>query len=103
MATPNIKVGSYTGTGAAINVAIGFVPDAVVLWNRTDGTPVALWTSNMTDGTAIDIAAAAATNAAGGISEYAGAAGTTGAGFTAGVDYSTSAKVYDYIAMRGDS
>ena len=94
-----IKVGTYTGTGAAINVELGFSPDCVITINYTDGTPIGIWTSDMTADTAVDIAAAAASNAANGISAYAGASATTGKGFTAGTDYSTSAKVYTYIAI----
>jgi hypothetical protein len=94
-----IKVGTYTGTGSAINVELGFAPDFVMVWNITDGDVIGLWTSDMTDDTAIDIAAAVAGNAAGGISAYAGASASTGAGFTAGADYSESAKVMGYIAL----
>ena len=94
-----ITTGTYTGTGAAINVELGFVPDCVITINYTDGTPMGIWTSDMTAGSAIDIAAAVATNAADGITAYVGASGSTAKGFTAGTDYSTSAKVYTYIAI----
>lgn len=34
------KVGYIHGTGAALNVEIGFVPDYVRIWNATEGTDV---------------------------------------------------------------
>jgi hypothetical protein len=34
----NIEVGYLVGTGAAINVALGFIPDRVQVYNLTDGT-----------------------------------------------------------------
>ena len=95
----NPKIGSYTGTGAAINVELGFVPLFLIVFNRTDGDLVGLWTPGLGAGKAVDIAAAAAANAANGFTAYAGAAGTASVGFTAGTDYSASAKVYDYIAF----
>lgn len=32
-----IRTGFIRGTGAAVNVPLGFVPDAVIVWNHTDG------------------------------------------------------------------
>jgi hypothetical protein len=32
-----VKRGTYTGTGAALNVEVGFEPDYLVIWNETDG------------------------------------------------------------------
>lgn len=95
-----IKTGSYTGTGAAINIELGFVPEAVLLWNLTDGDLVALWSDDMADDTGIDIAAAAAANAADGITPYQPTDLSSKYGFTVGTDYSESAKVFTYIAMR---
>lgn len=95
---PSTVVGTYTGTGAAINVILGFKPDFLIVFNYTDGTPVAMWNRAVNAaGTAIDIAAAAATNAADGFTAYSG---TDGEGFTAGTDYSTSDKVFGYFAAR---
>lgn len=34
----NIECGYLVGTGAAINVALGFIPDRVQVYNLTDGT-----------------------------------------------------------------
>ena len=36
MGMPNIKTGTATGTGSAINVSIGFIPDYVRIVNATD-------------------------------------------------------------------
>ncbi len=95
----NPKIGSYTGTGAAINVETGFTVLFLILFNRTDGDLVGLWTPGVGAGKAIDIAAAAAANAANGITAYTGSVGSASVGFTAGTDYSVSDKVYDYIAF----
>lgn len=98
MAT-SIKAGSYTGTGAVINVSVGFEPDFVLLFNATDGDVAAIWFNGMAAGTAGDIAAAVATNAADGITLYTGST-TAAPGFTVGTDYSESAKVFYYIAIE---
>lgn len=34
-----IKSGSFTGTGAAVNVELGWIPTSVEVYNATDGTP----------------------------------------------------------------
>lgn len=96
----NIKVGTYTGTGAAINVVVGFVPDFVQVYNVTDGDLIGTWFAGMTDDTGIDIAAAVAPNAANGITPYEGADAATGKGFTVGTDYSETSKVFRYVALR---
>ena len=98
---PNIKTGTYTGDGFAQSIELGFVPSFVMVINYTDGTPIGIWSEDMTDDTAVDIAAAAASNEADGITPYSGAAASASAGFTVGTDYSTNAKVYVYVALRG--
>lgn len=40
---PNIKTGTLYGTGAAINVDCGFVPDYVRIINSTDGDLITEW------------------------------------------------------------
>lgn len=94
----NMKVGTYTGTGSSINVEVGFVPDFLIIMNYTDGTPVVFWDSSMTAATSLDMAAAAASNAAGSVSPY----DTNYFGFSTGADNSVSAKVYHYIAFKAD-
>lgn len=95
----HVKIGTYTGTGAAQNIELGFSPDYVEIVNQTDGDTIGKWFKGMTDGSAIDIQAAVAANAADGVSEYAGTTGATSPGFTVGTDYSENAKVYRYIAL----
>ena len=94
----DIKVGSYTGTGAAIKIQCGFVPDFVQVYNATDGDIIGTWFAGMTDGTSLDIAAAAAPNADNGISALNNSA--DGFGFIAGTDFSESAKVFRYVALK---
>lgn len=94
-----IYAGTYTGTGAAINVQIGFIPDFVFIFNVTDSDIAHVFFNGMTAGTSIDIAAAVAANAADGVTAYAGSRGANSAGFTVGTDASENAKVYRYFAI----
>lgn len=94
-----IKAGTFTGTGAAINVPLGFIPDFLFVVNVTDGDLIHTWFNGMTAGTTVDIGAAAVANADNGITAYAGSAGANPAGFTAGTDISESGKVYRYFAV----
>jgi hypothetical protein len=100
MAKPTTAVGTYTGTGAAINISIGFVPAWVEVINKTDGDKRFVFSDGATfvhtGGTN-----ATATVSSNGISAFAGTRGGVGAGFTAGTELSTNAKVYVYIAHRG--
>lgn len=107
MAKPMIKVGTYTGTGAAVNVELGFIPTYIRILNITDGDagmtyikPAGEDAKNVAEGAAL------ASQAANGLSVYEGAAPGTGvgksAGFTAGTAASVNAKVYYYVAMRGE-
>lgn len=99
MSKPSIKTGTVTGTGAAINVSLGFTPDYVRIVNITDADQVDEWFSGMTDGTSIQTNAAVSARASGGISAYAGST-TAAPGFTIGSGISESAKVLRYVAMR---
>ena len=98
MSNINVKTGSVTGTGAAINVSIGFLPVYVRVMNVTDADTVDEWFSTMANGTSITTAAAVATRATNGISSYAGSS-TAGQGFTIGSGISESAKVLAYLAI----
>ncbi len=40
--TMQVATGFVNGTGAAINVELGWVPDTVILHNWTDGTPITI-------------------------------------------------------------
>lgn len=95
---PSTVVGTFTGTGAALNVVLGFKPDYVRVVNVTDRDITHEWFRGiMADGTSVDTAAAVATNADNGISALAG---TAGEGFVAGTDISENGKVYGYLAVR---
>jgi hypothetical protein len=69
---PSTVVGTVTGTGAALNVILGFKPDFVQLVNATDGDQVDVWYRGMAALTSINVGGAtAATRAApNGISSY---------------------------------
>jgi len=96
----NIKTGTVTGTGAALNVSVGFSPDYVKVFNDTAGDSLE-WLSNMTAGHAFKrVAAGTGTKiTTGGVSLFTGSA-TQQAGFTIGVDaVNTAAAVIRYIAV----
>jgi hypothetical protein len=91
--------GTVTGTGAAINVELGWLPDRVEVFNYTDGDTIDYWVRGMTDGTSITVSTAAASRASNGISSYAGST-TARKGFTIGSGISESAKVLYWTAQR---
>lgn len=98
-----VITGKYAGTGAAVNVSLGWVPTCVIIVNATDGDLVGIgFPGAMADGTDILISGTAGPvlNAAGGISDYAGD-GSHAPGFSVGADYSENAKTFRYIAFRG--
>lgn len=95
-----VKVGSYTGNGAAQTLAVGFVPDYVRIVNIT-APAVDEWFSGMTAGTSVTTTGTAAARAApNGITASAGVSGLVGQGFTVGAGLSTNASVYRYIAIQ---
>lgn len=94
-----IKTGTVTGTGAAINISLGWKPDYIRVLNVTDGDTVDEWVNGMAAGTSITVAAAAATRGSNGLSQYDGTASAT-PGFTIGSGISESAKVLAWVAMR---
>jgi hypothetical protein len=101
-----IRAGSVVGTGAAIAVSLGWVPDAVLIMNQNDaGTarPVMLWTGDNASPSALKILAAGHTvETANGIARYAGVSGGAAAGFTIGADADLNAvgERISYIAFR---
>jgi hypothetical protein len=95
-------VGTYTGTGAAINNEIGFVPDYVEIWNYTDGDIMWKWNSQMADASAFQIDTAFSKITSNGVTPYQGARGSNKKGFTIGSSLSESAKVFHFIATRSD-
>jgi len=100
MAKPGAQmaVGTYEGTGAAITVDLGFLPDWVRIVNVEDGDDIHEFYRGMTDDTSIQISTAVALNAADGITLNSGSA-TVEAGFTVGTDVSESGKTFRYVAL----
>lgn len=95
----NIKTGTVTGTGANINVSLGFSPDHVLVINDTTGDRLE-WFSNMPAGSAFKrVAAGTGTKITTlGISQFTGSA-TQQAGFTIGTDtVNTNTNVLRYVA-----
>ena len=103
MATPPYALGTYEGTGAAINIELGFKPGWVEIVNWTDADERFLWAEDKTfihtGGTN-----ATAVVASNGVSVFPGVGGVgenaRRAGFTAGTAVSEAGKVYAYIAYR---
>lgn len=95
----NFATGTVTGTGAAINVPLGWTPDFVKVINITDADTIDEWVAGMTEGTSITTSAAVATRATNGISLYAGDV-STAKGFTIGSGISESAKTLGWVAWR---
>lgn len=95
-----VKIGTYTGSGAAQNISIGFIPDYVEVVNMT--TPaVDEWFSGMAAGTSLTSTGTAAIRAApNGITAFSGTSGLAGQGFTVGAGLSTNAAVYRYKALQ---
>lgn len=96
---PNTVVGTFVGTGAPINVAIGFNPDFMLVTNVTDGDTVQTAFRGLNAaGAATEIGGVGAANADNALDlTYEG---PTGQGFTAGTDLSELGKVYGYLAIR---
>jgi hypothetical protein len=98
----NFATGKFTGTGAAINVSLGFKPHLIIIQNITDGTSIETYIDPV-DGTdptgSIDIdAAAGPLTDAGGITPYAGSS-SAARGFSVDAGNSVNAKVYRYAAF----
>lgn len=101
MAGNEIKVGTYVGTGAAITLSLGFIPDYIQVTNLTDGD--ARWEryTGMTAAHAITIAADGAQSriTSNGITEFAGSS-TAAPGITLGTALSESGDTFGYVAVR---
>lgn len=97
----DIAIGSYTGTGAAINVSLGFIPDYVRIVNATDGDVTAEWFKGMADASSVTIVTTAGpvldtTNQ---LADYEGSESAS-PGFTVGTDLSEAGKTFRYVALR---
>lgn len=99
MSKPTFASGSVAGTGAAINIPLGFKPDYVRVVNVTDADQIDEWFASMTFGTSIQTNTAVATRATNGISPYDGS-GTVAPGFTIGSGISENGKTLAWFAMR---
>lgn len=93
------RTGSFTATGAAVNISLGWHPSYVRAVNFTDGDTIHEWWYGMTAGTAIKTTTAVATLGTNGISTYAGT-DALAEGFTLGTDVCENAKVIYWLAMR---
>jgi len=89
--------GTYTGTGAAQSVSLGFKPKLVLMFNVTDGDCICGMIDSMADATGFSIVLAVAAIAAQGITLSA-------SGFSLGTDalVNENAKVYSYVAVGGN-
>jgi len=96
------KLGSYTGTGAAIDLSLGFVPEYVEITNIATGETWK-WFASMPAGSAIAEATSGAKSRinANGVSPYAGSP-TKPRGFSVGTALSGAAATFAYFAIRGD-
>jgi len=93
--------GTFVGTGALVNVPIGWQPDAVEIVNITDGTSVEKWFTGMAAGTSVKISGGTvAPVTANAISLLAGDTNTT-KGFSVGTASNVLGKTYAYTALRG--
>jgi hypothetical protein len=93
----NVKVGTVTGTGAALTVTLGYRPDHVRVVNITDGDTVHEFFTGMTAGHAIKITNGDTTQ----MSRITSNGITlTDTGFTLGTDVSESDKLLGYVATR---
>lgn len=102
----NVEIGSYTGTGAAINIELGFIPEYVLIENATDGDANWKWFSGMADGSALQQVAAGTKTliTSNGVSALPGDRTTPRRpGFTIGTALSESGKVFRYVAMRSSA
>lgn len=93
---PSTIVGSIAGTGAAINVVLGFKPDYVLIENAVTGASMTRFrgTTNSTK----TIVAGTITVVAG-LADYSG---TTGEGFTIPIDaqVNVATQTINYVAVR---
>lgn len=95
------KIGTFVGTGAAVNVVCGFVPDYVRIINITDRDETYEWFSSMPAGTAVSTLLAVAGVASNGVSPLNSA--TLGAGFIAGTAISESGDTYAFAAYGNEA
>jgi hypothetical protein len=88
------QCGTYTGTGAAQTITLGFRPVALFIYNQTDGDSLAVKLDSQAAAVHCAIGAAVANVASGGVTLSA-------RGFSTGTDASSSEnlKVFHYLAI----
>lgn len=100
---PSTVVGQVTGTGAIINVAIGFLPDYIKLVNRTSGAMLEWFRAAGTaGGSRKTVVAGTVTVVTGAASVTTLSSATAGEGFVIPADaqVNVAAQVIDYFATR---
>lgn len=94
--------GTYEGTGAAINLEIGFIPDYAMIVNAEDGDILWHWFNGMGAGDAVQITNHADTQVSlitsNGVTSYDPADLTNPVGLTVGTTLSESGKTYYWRA-----
>lgn len=100
----NVKVGSYVGTAAAINIELGFIPDFVEIYNATDGDVSWRWFKGMAAASALSHINHASVQqvliTSNGVTAYSPADYASEEGFTIGTALSENTKVFRYVAYR---
>lgn len=99
---PSTVIGQVTGTGSAINVVLGFLPDSVKLTNRATGATLEWYRAAGTAGGSKKTVVAGTVTIVTGAASIAGFEGTTGAGFTIPADaqVNVATNVIDYEVVR---
>jgi hypothetical protein len=92
-----VKAGTYTGTGAALSVTLGFRPTYLKVFNQTDGDTTVEFIDGMTAATGIVTTTAVAAVASQGIT-----LASTGFGLGTDAGANETGKVYLYIAFGGN-
>ena len=97
------KIGVVTGTGAALNVSLGFIPDYVRIVTE-DASRNSEWFEGMAEGSAVSASggAVAVLAAPNGIATFVGTSSAP-KGFTIGATVSQAGKRLFYFAARTSS
>jgi len=93
MSSPEFKVGTYTGTGAAQSITLGYKPSFVIAFNQTDGDVAWFHIKGQTAATAVSIDTEVAVETS--------ACTLSATGFSLGTNavINKNAKVYIYFAI----
>lgn len=102
----HIQTGTVTGTGAAINISVGFAPARVTLFNIVNATFIE-WQDTLPAAAGRKIIAAGTQTyiTTLGVSPFAGTVAGVGAGFTIGADalLNVATNAIHWIAISGDA